>query len=158
MFLCYFRAKLQIDKATTHRLGYTDRMRSITEDDMGSMLANPYYAVTLQDYLFGHQKRASADEDWVLLNIKLMEDLGAKQWLEELLDVLSLDNEIYDGHDIINPSLAVHISERLRGRHEPLITREQWIQANVKQIKEVGSSNWLWRLLNALETGGPEAE
>lgn len=133
-------------------------MRSITEDDMGSMLANPYYVVTLQDYLFGRQKRASADEDWVLLNVKLMEELGAKQWLEELLDVLSLSHETYDGHDIINPSLAVHISERLRGRHEPLITREQWMQANVKQIKEIGSDNWLWRLLNVLETGGPEAE
>ena len=131
-------------------------MSSTPDNDLKDTLTNPFYAVTFADYLFRHRKLASAQEDWVLLNAKLIDDLGAKEWLEELLDALALDRETYDGHDIINPSLAVTISERLQGDHQPLVTRDQWIEANVKQIREVGPNKWLWRLLKVLETGGPE--
>jgi hypothetical protein len=131
-------------------------MSSTSEDHLSSILTNPFYAVTFVDEVFKHRKLASAHEDWVLLNAKLMNDMGIKKWLEELLDALSVSSKEYDSHDIINPSLAVMISDRLQGDHQPLVTHEQWIQANTKQIEEIGANKWLWQLLDTLETGGPK--
>jgi len=54
-----------------------------------------------------------------------------------------------------NPALTINISDRLEGDHEPLVTRELWINANEKLIKELGPETWLWRLLDTLESGGP---
>lgn len=131
-------------------------MNSMPEDNLSDMLANPFYIVVFADYLFKERELITAQEDWVLLNVRLIDDLGTKEWLGELLDVLTLDPKDYDGHDIINPSLATRFSNRLKGDHEPLVTREQWIHANTKLIKEIGSNKWLWKLLETLETGGLE--
>lgn len=158
VFITFSMGDYRWQTSLRNRVGYTDRMSSITEDDLSDLLANPYYAISFHDYLFSRQKPAGADEDWVLLNAKLMDDIGAEEWLIELLDALSLSAKEYDGHDIINPSLAVPFSDRLRGHHEPLATREQWVRANIKQIEEIGSNNWLWRLLDVLQTGGPETD
>lgn len=35
--------------------------------------------------------------------------------------------------------------------HEPLITEEMWIAANVKVIEEIGSEKWLFLLLENLK-------
>ena len=129
-------------------------MQPSNERDAKEMLANPYYAVVFAVHLFNEHKPATAKEDWVLLNAKLMDDLGTNEWLGELLDVLSVPQSKYDGHDIINPRVAVTVSAGLRGDHEPLITRAQWLEANAKLIKEIGTEEWLWQLLNVLETGG----
>jgi hypothetical protein len=122
-----------------------------------AMLANPFYAVVFASHLF-NGKTAGAKEDWVLLNVKLIEELGPKEWLNELLDALSLSRAKYDGHDIINPSLAVVISGRLQGDHPSLVERQQWLVANEKLIKELGADAWLWQLLETLETGGPTVD
>jgi hypothetical protein len=131
-------------------------MDTENSSDVEGILANPFYAVTFTSHLFKKQPE-TAKEDWILLNARLIEELGSKAWLDEFLDVISLPSKEYDGHDIINPSLVVRISARLEGDHPPLVTREQWLQANVKLMYELGSEKWLERLLNVLETGGPEA-
>ena len=77
---------------------------------------------------------------------------------KELLDALSQTRKKYDGHDALNPTLTINISDRLQGDHPPLITRDQWVQANTKLIKELGTNTWLWRLLFTLETGGSVTE
>lgn len=132
-------------------------MKPFSEDEAGSLLINPFYAVALRDYLFKDRELSGAKEDWVLLNSKLIEDMGADKWLSELLDAVSQEPSEYDGDEIIDPGHAVIISQRLQGDHELLITREVWIGANVKAIKEYGTDKWLWRLLDVLETGGPES-
>jgi len=129
----------------------------MSPDESAAALLSPYYAVTLQSHLFFDHKSKTAKEDWVLLNANLMEDIGAKTWLEEFLDVISLPRGKHGSHDVIDPSIAVRASDRLRGDHEPLVAREQWIQANEKLIKEMGVAEWLWLLLEVLETGGPES-
>ncbi len=88
-------------------------------------------------------------------NAHTMHDIGPKVWLDEFLDFITLAREKYDGHDIINPTLVVNVSDRLSGDHEPLVTRELWIQANEKMIKEISPEAWLWRLLETLETDSP---
>ncbi len=132
-------------------------MRPFTEDEAGRLLINPFYTVTLRDYLFKDRKLSGAKEDWVLLNSKLIEDMSADKWLIEFLDAISQKSSEYDGHDIINPGHVVIVSDRLQGDHEPLVTHEAWIEANVKAMKEYGTDKWLWRLLDVLETGGPES-
>lgn len=116
-------------------------------------LLNPYYAVVLADHVF-NQKQVTTEEDWLLLNTGLIEDMGITAWLEELLDALSLPRAKYDGHDIVNPSLVVAMSDSLQGKHQPLVTRQEWIQANTRLAKELGADTWLQRLLETLQTGG----
>lgn len=122
--------------------------------DAADSLINPYYAVTISDYLF-KQKSVAAEEDWLVLNTALMRDIGARQWLEELLDVLTLPADKYDGHDIINPSTAVNLSESLHGEHKPIVTRQEWVRANDKLVAELGVNQWLERLLETLKTSSP---
>src|SRR5476649_677467 len=119
-------------------------MQPSNERDAKEMLANPYYAVVFVEHLFKGLKPAAAKEDWVLLNAKLIDDLGAKEWLGELLEVLSTPQSTYNGHDIINPGVAITVSGRLQGGHSPIITRQQWLEANTKLIKELGAVTWLW--------------
>jgi hypothetical protein len=126
----------------------------MSPDEGAAALLNPFYAVSLQPHLFFDHKSKTAKEDWVLLNANLMEEIGAKTWLEEFLDVVSLSRTKYDGHDVIDPTITIRASDRLQGEHEPLITRQQWVEANTKLIKELGAAEWLYLLLGVLETGG----
>lgn len=124
-------------------------------DESSAALVNPFYAVSLRGHMFFDHSSKSAQEDWVLLNAHLIEDIGAERWLKEFLEVISLPRSKYDGHDAIDPTIAVRASDRLRGEHKPVVTRKQWIKANAKLIKELGAAEWLQLLLEVLETGGP---
>jgi len=129
-------------------------MDSLSEGDTKDMLVNPFYAIVLAEHLFEPHKPDMAQEDWVQQNDELMEKLGEKEWLERLLRLLSPKSSD-DIHDkLINPYQAVLFSDRLLGDHPPLVTPELWVQANTKMIAELGYSEWLWRLLKVLETGG----
>jgi hypothetical protein len=55
---------------------------------------------------------------------------------------------------VINPFYAVTFAETLCAPHPPLVTKEQWIQANRALMNEMGVESWLRRLLEVLETGG----
>jgi len=125
--------------------------------DDKDIITNPFYAVSFASHIF-RKHIEGPKEDWVLLNAHLIKELSAKVWLSELLDVLSQSRATYDGHDAINPTIVINVSDRLQGKHEPLVTREQWIQANTSLIDELGAEAWLWRMLETLETGGPVAE
>ncbi len=128
-------------------------MNTDNTSDAKSLIINPFYTVALASHVF-KKHTEGPKEDWVAANAHLIEDMGAKVWLDELLDVLSLSRAKYDGHDIINPTLTINISDRLQGEHPPLVKREEWIAANVKLIEELGATAWLWLLLEVLETGG----
>ncbi len=54
---------------------------------------------------------------------------------------------------VINPFYAITISEDLAIEHAPLISREMWIEANIKLIGELGARAWLEKLLTVLEKG-----
>jgi hypothetical protein len=134
---------------------YTNDMDS-PNDGALEILANPFYAVTFTSHVFKKHSNLGSKEDWVAANAFTLRDIGAKIWLDEFLDFISQSRAKYDGHDILNPTLVVNISDRLQGDHEPLASREHWIQINEKAISEIGAETWLWRLLEVLETGGPE--
>jgi hypothetical protein len=125
-------------------------------NDASALLANPFYAVTFASHVFKKHSNLGSKEDWIAANAYTMNDIGPKIWLEEFLDFMTQSRAKYDGHDILNPMLVVNVSDRLESEHVPLVTRELWIQANEKMIKEIGPERWLWQLLEVLETGGPQ--
>ncbi|MBL8121768.1 hypothetical protein JNM87_03390 [Candidatus Saccharibacteria bacterium] len=117
-----------------------------------SQIANPFYAVEFAAHIFKRHTEGPK-EDWIVANAHLIADIGAKAWLGELLDTLSQTRAKYDGHDVINPTVVINVSERLQEQHDPTVSRSQWIQANAKLINEIGADKWLWRLLDVLENG-----
>lgn len=130
-------------------------MNTDSTSDAKSLIINPFYAVVFAPHIF-KKHTDGPKEDWVTANAHLINDMGAEAWLGELLDVLASSRAKYDGHDIINPTLTINISDRLQGEHPPLVTRKEWVKANVKLIDELEATAWLWLLLEVLETGGPE--
>lgn len=119
--------------------------------DFSALAANPYYAISFAPHAFTKHENLGSAEDWVAANTALIDDMGPKAWLDELLDVLSLSQDKYDGHDIINPMLVINISDSLSGEHQTIVTREQWSQINTKLIEEIGAGEWLWKLLETLD-------
>lgn len=61
---------------------------NLDENDVKRMLANPYYAVVFDKALTEEHEPLIAEEDWVKANAKLIEEIGAEEWLHRLLDVL----------------------------------------------------------------------
>ena len=55
---------------------------------------------------------------------------------------------------LVNPFYAVNVAEGLCAPHPPLISKEEWVAANVQLLQELGAEAWLHTLLDVLETGG----
>jgi len=127
-------------------------MEPINKNDVEKSIINPYYATNFQDYLFEEHEIRESKEDWVARNIELIEENGAKAWLEQFLKVLAVDGKPLM-QELVNPYKAINFSNQLQGKHEPTITPEKWTQANIKLIAELGAGAWFWQLLNVLETG-----
>lgn len=62
------------------------------------------------------------------------------------------------GDMLINPFYAINISPILSSEHEPMTTKEMWVKANLKLMDEIGTEEWLNRLLRVLETGEPHSD
>lgn len=114
-------------------------------------IINPANAVNFNNHIF-KQKLLTTKEDWLLLNTTLIEDMGAKTWLSELLDVLFLNEKDYDGHDVINPSIVIPVSESFQAKHDLNVSCEQWIDSNETVINKIGAYKWLNMLLDILES------
>jgi hypothetical protein len=54
-----------------------------------------------------------------------------------------------------NPFYAINIDEGLAMSHEPLISEDDWIKANVNLIKELGPEAYLRNLLSVLKGNYP---
>jgi len=125
--------------------------------DIEEQTANPYFAVIIAESLFAPRTLTLAKEDWVTNNTKLIEKLGERQWLIELLNMLSGRTT---PPPAIDPTQAITISNKLAAstRPLPLVSQDVWIGANLKSIKELGTEPWLWRLLTVLEKGTPNKQ
>ena len=56
---------------------------------------------------------------------------------------------------LTNPFYAIQLHPTLCVEHPPIVSREQWIAANARMIKEMGARAWLARLLDVLEGDFP---
>jgi hypothetical protein len=52
---------------------------------------------------------------------------------------------------VANPFYAIEIDEALAIPHEPLISEDQWVEANVRLIEELGPESYLHNLLSILK-------
>ena len=52
---------------------------------------------------------------------------------------------------IVNPFYAIEFDSTLAVRHDPIISEDQWIAANVQLINELGSEPYLRNLLAILK-------
>ncbi len=57
-----------------------------------------------------------------------------------------------------NPFYAINILPALCLEHETMVSKETWVKANAKMIDEIGKEEWLKRLLDVLESGGPQSD
>ena len=129
-------------------------MRPLNTDETGDMLLNPSYAIVLKDYLFDDHKLEGAKEDWAVKNSELLTEMGAKDWLEQMLIALSTERQDGPTYTIISPYKGIMFSGKLRG-DQRVVTGETWVQVNKKAIEEFGAEKWLWKFLDVLESGGP---
>jgi hypothetical protein len=58
-------------------------------------------------------------------------------------------------HMLINPFYAINIAPDLVGEHEPQVSKDAWVAANKKLIKEIGTQAWLEKLLAVLQGDYP---
>lgn len=56
-----------------------------------------------------------------------------------------------------NPFYAIEIDPALAEPHEPLVSEDQWIEANVKMIGDLGPEPYLRNLLSVLKGNFPKA-
>jgi hypothetical protein len=63
----------------------------LTPGDVTSMIANPFYAINIDEGLAVPHEPLISEEDWVKANVGLIEELGAEPYLRNLLSVLKGD-------------------------------------------------------------------
>ncbi len=52
---------------------------------------------------------------------------------------------------LVSPFYCIQIDEDLTMEHEPLVSEELWIAANIVLIREIGAEKWLLQLLEVLQ-------
>jgi hypothetical protein len=56
--------------------------------DVTSMIANPFYAINIDEGLTVPYEPLISEDNWVKANVRLIEELGAEPYLRNLLSVL----------------------------------------------------------------------
>jgi hypothetical protein len=59
-----------------------------TPGDVASMVANPFYAINIDEGLALPHEPLISEDDWVRANVSLIEELGPEAYLRNLLSVL----------------------------------------------------------------------
>ncbi len=58
-----------------------------TPGDVASMVANPFYAITIDEGLALPHEPLISEDDWVGANVGLIEELGPEAYLRNLLSI-----------------------------------------------------------------------
>jgi hypothetical protein len=119
-----------------------------TEDNLRRIMINPFYAITVTPQLTAEHDPAMSEAEWVRANASLIKGMGTRQWLGHLLGALEGKDDVQD--ERINPFHAVTIDPLFAAEHTPLIEREMWVDVNVLQIRDMGTEEWLRRMLDVL--------
>jgi hypothetical protein len=57
----------------------------MNDNDVKNMLINPYYAINIDPDLATEHEPLTTEAQWVEANLKLIDEIGAHEWLERLL-------------------------------------------------------------------------
>jgi hypothetical protein len=124
------------------------RVPQFTEDNLRRIMINPFYAITVAPQLTAEHDPAMSEAEWVQANVSLIKGMGTRQWLGHLLGELEGKDDAPD--ERINPFRAANIDPLFAAEHMPLIEREMWVDVNSLQIRDMGTEEWLRRLLDVL--------
>ena len=61
---------------------------TLTDQQVRQALINPYYAINLNDGLFGSHKHTIDEANWMEANKQLLAELGPDAYLRKLLETL----------------------------------------------------------------------
>lgn len=67
---------------------------TLTDQQVQAALINPYYAIDLDDSLFGEHKHTIDEASWVEVNKQLLSELGPDAYLRKLLDALKQPSSV----------------------------------------------------------------
>jgi hypothetical protein len=59
-----------------------------TPGDLASMVANPFYAINIDDGLTLPHEPLISEDDWIKANVSLIKELGPETYLRNLLSIL----------------------------------------------------------------------
>lgn len=59
-----------------------------TAGDIAGMIANPFYAITIDETLTLPHKPMISEDDWIKANVNLINELGPEPYLRNLLSIL----------------------------------------------------------------------
>lgn len=124
-------------------------MNKIRPEHIQGIIMNPFYVITVAPKLVEEHSPSISDEEWVQANASLIQKMGAEKWLTQLLDVL--EGNSITAAESLNPFNAINIDPMFAAEHPPLLSREDWVQANVMLIPQLGTEKWLTQLLDVLE-------
>ncbi|MFA6336012.1 MAG: hypothetical protein WCX48_10780 [Bacteroidales bacterium] len=57
------------------------------------LFINPYYAINISPTLATEHELMTSKEKWILVNSKLIDEMGKEAWLKQLLDILESNNK-----------------------------------------------------------------
>jgi len=61
----------------------------VTPADVTGIVANPFYAINIAPVLAEPHPPLISEQEWITANIKLIEDLGPKAYLQNLVSILN---------------------------------------------------------------------
>jgi hypothetical protein len=76
-----------------------------TPGDITSMIANPFYAIKIDEGLAVPHEPLISEDDWITANVRLIDELGAEPYLRNLLSILKGN---YPRVLIFRPSALFH--------------------------------------------------
>lgn len=67
------------------------KIGNLDTESAKKIFINPFYAITIEEIFAQPHEPLVTKEQWIIVNEKLIREVGAKQWLETLLNVLEGD-------------------------------------------------------------------
>ena len=65
---------------------------NFSEKELTRIFVNPFYAITIHPSLSMKHPYLVSEAKWIKANTMTIKEMGAKKWLENLLDVLKRGN------------------------------------------------------------------
>jgi len=69
-----------------------------TTETIERLISNPFYAIDINPVFIQEHPKMVTKKEWIKANIKLMDEIGAERWLENLLENLT-GNYIISGEE-----------------------------------------------------------
>lgn len=108
-----------------------------------AMLVNPFYAINISPKHADIAVTHISNEMWIDHSAGLIREKGAQAWLDAFLAQL-------ESNQPNENLLPFPVAPALCFPHEPLVTRDEWIQLNTRMIEESGPKDWLRRVIMVL--------